>query len=1105
MPISMRFRRRPVVLLAGLLTIAALPGFFAWMSNLPAEGLAPQALCCQKQPVLMWMSAGSDAIIGLSYLFISMALALLGRRARKEIPFVGVVHCLALFISISGLAHLATAWTHWVPRYWLSGGLKFLAAAAALSFAISFPSLIPRIVALFKDLRLSSERKIHLEKVNAELLQLNQRLKDVNELKMQFFTNVSHDLRTPLSLILGPAQRLRAMASLPDEQRRMVEMIDRNARLLLRHVNTLLDLSELEAGKMSLCSAQADLVPLVQQVASHFDSLAIERQVNMQLQLPPELRAEVDAEKLQRALFNLLANAFKFTPPGGRICCRLAVVKRRIVLEVCDSGPGVAPHLRQSIFNRYFRAGSARPVAKAGNGLGLAIVKEFIELHGGTVCVDQASLGGARFRAEIPLNEPGSDDAVRLQDVLAPAVPQAPSTPVPTEPALMESAPLTFAPVAERILIVDDEADMRQFLAETLSESYHVSVAENGEAGLAQAIAQKPDLIVSDILMPGMSGEDLLAALRQHPQLKTIPVLLLTASTDEELGARLLQEGAQEYLHKPFQAAELRVRIRHLLSIQRVRDALQKELRSHDEDVSQLTHQLIANRQVLQNSVDQLQASEARFAGILEIAEDAVITVDAERRIMFFNRSAEKIFGYAAHEVMGRPQDLLLSARGAGVHGQYFDAFARTPAVARRMGERGEIFGRRKDGSVFPAEVSISKLDLGSGPVFTAFLRDVSELKRIEDARLASERRWRAIYESSAVGIGLADLTGHILAANPACQRMLGYSEEELKGLTSDDFTLEEDREVANLRISDLISGRVPEYHVQRRVLRKDGSQLWVNASLSLVPGSAEAPPMLVGVLEDISERKQAEEALDQAQMALTRMTRITMMGELAASIAHEVNQPLAAIVMNGGACQRWLNANPPNMEEARNAASRIVRDANRASEVISTIRSFVKRGVPRREQVDINKLVRETVELLRDQARSHKVGWDIVLAADLPSVVADRIQVQQVLLNLMMNAIEAMGSVAGRRCVVRVHTRRDGTDAVKVTVSDCGPGLDPGDRESVFSAFSTTKEDGMGMGLAIGRSIVEAHGGHLWAVPNEDGPGETFQFTVPISGEDAL
>jgi signal transduction histidine kinase len=219
-------------------------------------------------------------------------------------------------------------------------------------------------------------------------------------------------------------------------------------------------------------------------------------------------------------------------------------------------------------------------------------------------------------------------------------------------------------------------------------------------------------------------------------------------------------------------------------------------------------------------------------------------------------------------------------------------------------------------------------------------------------------------------------------------------------------------------------------------------------------------------------------------------------MGELAASIAHEVNQPLSAIVNNGSACLRWLASEEPHVDEARDAARRIVRDGNRAGEVITRIRALLRKTDTGKTRLDINQTIREVVTLTRNEATGKGVAIRMELTAGLPSVLGDRVQLQQVILNLIMNGIEAMTSVTGRPRELLISSRQYESDKALITVRDSGVGLDGQDLERIFDAFYTTKSQGLGMGLAISRSIVEDHGGRLWVVPNE-GPGATFQFTL--------
>jgi len=247
-------------------------------------------------------------------------------------------------------------------------------------------------------------------------------------------------------------------------------------------------------------------------------------------------------------------------------------------------------------------------------------------------------------------------------------------------------------------------------------------------------------------------------------------------------------------------------------------------------------------------------------------------------------------------------------------------------------------------------------------------------------------------------------------------------------------------------------------------------------------------------------ERKRAEDALHRAQMELAHATRMATLGEMTASIAHEVNQPLTAVIANANASLRWLAAATPNLDEARDAVSRILRDGNRAGEVIARIRALVQKTDTEKVRLDINQTVQEIVLLMQNEAVRKRVAIRMDLAANVPPVSGDRIQLQQVILNLVMNGIEAMDTITDRPREMLIRSCEHESNQLLVAVQDSGVGIDSQNLEKIFDAFYTTKPQGMGMGLAICRSIIEAHGGRLWATPTDD-RGATFRFTLPTGG----
>ncbi len=286
------------------------------------------------------------------------------------------------------------------------------------------------------------------------------------------------------------------------------------------------------------------------------------------------------------------------------------------------------------------------------------------------------------------------------------------------------------------------------------------------------------------------------------------------------------------------------------------------------------------------------------------------------------------------------------------------------------------------------------------------------------------------------------------------------------------------------------------DYELEYRILVPGGAVRHVHSVGHPVLNASGDLVQFVGSSTDITERKQAEEALRQAHADLARVSRVTTLGELTASLAHEVNQPIAAAVTDANTCLRWLARDPPDIEEAREAASRTIRDATRAAEIISRVRQLFKKGTPERELVDVNQIIEEMVVLLRSEAARASISVRTELAADLPHVMGDRVQLQQVLMNLMMNSIDAMRDVDGTR-ELTIHSELGENEQLVVSVSDTGIGLPPQKAKQIFDAFFTTKSHGTGMGLRISRSIVESHGGRLWAADNAP-RGASFHLALP-------
>jgi PAS domain S-box-containing protein len=432
-----------------------------------------------------------------------------------------------------------------------------------------------------------------LETTLRELGVAYERAKELERLKTQFFANVSHELRTPLALILGPAESL--LAEAPPGARRDLDVIVRNARTLAKHVNDLLEVSRLEAGKTSLDRRPADVGRLVRLVASQFESLAGQRGVALAVETPPALVHVVDAEKLERVVLNLLSNAFKFTPPSGRVRVTLrpgeaegAPPAAGFRLEVGDSGPGVPPADRERVFARFARGEGEAARRAGGTGLGRAIVKDLVELHGGRVGLGAAPEGGALFTVQLPAPAAESEAAAFGSGEETEAYGAAVLEELRAGAAQPTPAPAPARAGRARVLVVEDNAELAAFLREILGAEHEVTLAPDGVAGLAAAVEDPPDAIVTDLMMPRMSGDELLRELRARPELDVVPVLVLTARADDALRIRLLRGGAQDYVMKPFAVEEVRARVANLVATKRAREVLLAEARGQSGDLVEL-------------------------------------------------------------------------------------------------------------------------------------------------------------------------------------------------------------------------------------------------------------------------------------------------------------------------------------------------------------------------------------------------------------------------------------------------------------------------------------------------------------------------------------
>ena len=336
----------------------------------------------------------------------------------------------------------------------------------------------------------------------------------------------------------------------------------------------------------------------------------------------------------------------------------------------------------------------------------------------------------------------------------------------------------------------------------------------------------------------------------------------------------------------------------------------------------------------------------------------------------------------------------------------------------------------KKDGTPLWVNVTITYVPATdvTPPMLQGVIINIDDRKRAEQALRASEERWRTVFETSSVGIATSDENLRVSTANSAFQRIVGYTENELREMKWLDLTHEDDRSVTEELIGSLLDGQLQAYNIEKRFRRKDGETIWVNVYNTRVPATATTPAFFPAIVVDITDRIRAEHALQRSQTELARVARVTTMGELATSIAHEINQPLAAIVASANACRRWLEVQ--NLARAKELLDRVIADADRACEVIKRIRSLTSNAPLERRELNINVVVKDVLAITRGELQARQVSLQVQLNDDIPLVTGDKVQLQQVVLNLVMNAIDAMAAVtaAGAFC-------RSGRSAARMAV----------------------------------------------------------------------
>jgi PAS domain S-box-containing protein len=630
-----------------------------------------------------------------------------------------------------------------------------------------------------------------------------------------------------------------------------------------------------------------------------------------------------------------------------------------------------------------------------------------------------------------------------------------------------------------------------------------------------------------------VSPQEILAALKQHlgPDLQKCAPLMRHPVGDGDISIVPLRLGLQSEIGVivagaqragfPGQTERLLMSVAANQASLGLQEAqlLSKQKRLADEldlRVAQRTKELaianeallkeIAERNLVQERLRQeereLKGSEARKAAILDSALDSIVTIDQEGLITEFNPAAEHTFGYRRDQVVGkRMADVIIPPSLRESHLQGIARYLATGEV-RMIGKRLEMTAVRADATEFPVELTITRIPTDGPASFTGFLRDITKRKRAEHELRRSEAFLAEGQRLSSTGSFSWRADADVITWSEEAYRIFQIPQGapvtlELIGarVHPDDLP----------SLNDMIdwarnSGSNFEYDYRLRMPDHSVKYLHMVAHATR---DQDAGLEYIGAIQDVTQRRLSDEALGRARSELAHVARATTLGVLTASIAHEVNQPLSGIITNANTGLRMLATNPPNVEGALETVRRTLRDGNRAADVIARLRALFGKKNLTSESVDLNEAIREVIALSLSEFQRSRVVLRTELADDLPPVAGDRVQLQQVILNLLLNAAEAMSGVDDRPRHLLIRTEVDEADQVRVGVQDVGMGFESKYAEKLFDAFYTTKTTGMGIGLSVSRSIIEGHHGRLWASSN-DGPGATFSFSLP-RGTDAV
>ncbi|MBF0318722.1 MAG: PAS domain S-box protein [Nitrospirae bacterium] len=889
-----------------------------------------------------------------------------------------------------------------------------------------------------------------------EIMRLYEQTRELDKLKSHFFANVSHELRTPLTLILGPVHTIIENNELPDNIRQSLKVVERNARFLYRHVVDLLDISKLESNKMILQYAEVDIAHLTNVIVSQFEILAQSRHIRLSVHIPDKIPAQADGEKVQRILLNLLSNAFKFTPDGGEIQLKVEVVDNQAMLCIQDNGIGIPPDLYTIIFERFRQVQSDAARSYGGTGLGLSIVKEFTELHKGTIEVGESPGGGALFVVRLPLKAPEgtnimSEPGILDKEVGAQAIDELRMDKERPENAFFVSN-RSNAPL---ILVVEDNPDMNKYIVSLLSGDYHVATAFDGQEGVLKARNLQPDLILSDIMMPKMSGDKMVMELREHQDTASIPILLLSAKYDDDLRLLMLKTGVKDYIVKPFFNEELLVRIDRLI-------------------------------------VDQLQYrnTQAKLDAIVESSEDAIIGLTNNGIVISWNQGAQRLFGYSSDEKTGTS---ILEIFSLYQQDEYKQALYRIDS-GNIMANFETVFNRGEKGSLFASIFIFYVRDFRKRITgISMIIRDITKQKIIEGQN-------KTILAISVDGFWMLDMEGKIVQVNESYCNMIGYTQAELLNMRINDIEALESPDDTKKRIKRVMESGGDLFESKHKC--KNGRIIDVEVSANFITSDN----LIFSFIRNITERKLIEEEIKninqdlqkrvEEELAKNRIkdqlmyeqSRHISMGELLVNISHHWRQPLCAIALSVQDIRDAYTHNELDETYLDNNIELAMSELKTLSDIIDNFRNFYYEKEQREFNIsdEINKANALISGYVQEKAIVIEKELDESLTTQgRPSEFA------QVILNILTNAKDNFERINLTGGIIKIHLYKDASTGRKIiSITDNGGGVPEDIIDKVFDPYFTTKDKsrGTGMGLYMAKIIIEKNMNGTISISNIDG-----------------